>query len=83
MNKDKLKVGKCEITTRNPRGNLVVLEGKIVEVKDKASEVQIPKYKGNFSSHSFLSSSACKENCSEVNSLRHSLGKYITQNLAL
>ena len=45
-NMNKLKVGKCEITTRNPRGNLVVLEGKIVEVKDGASEVQISKYKG-------------------------------------
>ena len=45
-NMNKLKLGKCEITTRNPRGNLVVLEGKIVEVKEGASEVQIPKYKG-------------------------------------
>ena len=46
MNKDKLKIGKCEITTRNPKGNLIVLEGKIVEVKENVSEVQIPKYKG-------------------------------------
>ena len=46
INKTNLKIGWCEIITKHANGKMGVLIGNIREVKEKWSEVEIPKWNG-------------------------------------